>query len=79
MIYGSERIVLHCCPSLQGLPTHDAKGEELMDWKLFWQICLFVSLTAFGAMAVIVTIGGAVDIRRMLQKLRDTTEKDDTY
>ena len=50
-----------------------------MDWKLFWQICLFVSLTAFGAMAVIVTIGGAVDIRRMLQKLRDTTEKDDTY
>ena len=38
-------------------------------WELIWQVCLIGSLIAFSVMAVIVSIGGARDIRRMLRRL----------
>ena len=38
-------------------------------WALFWTICLVLALATFSLMAIVVTIGGAVDIRRLLRRL----------
>ena len=40
-------------------------------WILFWKACFILSLLAFTVLAVIVTIGGAADIRRLLARLRE--------
>jgi hypothetical protein len=40
-------------------------------WILLWQVLLIVALGLFTALAIVVTIGGAIDIRRLLKTLRD--------
>jgi hypothetical protein len=40
-------------------------------WIFLWQVLLVVALVSFGIMAVVVTIGGAVDILRLLRILRE--------
>lgn len=42
-----------------------------MSWETLWKTCLVVSFVAFAGMAVLVTIGGAKDIRTMIRKLTD--------
>ena len=39
------------------------------NWIIVWQVCLTAALTGFAILAGVVTIGGARDIRRLLQKL----------
>ena len=43
-----------------------------MTWMLFWKICLLFALAAFAGMAVCVSIGGALDVRRMLRRLEQS-------
>ena len=45
-------------------------------WALLWKVSLVLSLLAFSIMAVVVTIGGAADIRRLLRRLRERTDDD---
>ena len=40
-------------------------------WVVLWQVLLIVALGLFAALAIVVTIGGAIDIRRLLKTLRD--------
>lgn len=40
-------------------------------WIFLWQVLLIVALVLFGIMAVVVTIGGAADILRLLKTLRE--------
>ena len=40
-------------------------------WVVLWQVVLIAALGLFAALAIVVTIGGAVDIRRLLKTLRD--------
>ncbi len=40
-------------------------------WITLWQNCLLFSLVAFTIMAIIVTFGGAMDIKKMLKKLNE--------
>ncbi len=40
-------------------------------WLLLWKACLIAGMVAFAGMALLVTVGGARDIRRMLKSLRD--------
>jgi hypothetical protein len=40
-------------------------------WILLWKACLIGAIAVFAVTAVVVTIGGAVDVRRLLRKLRD--------
>lgn len=40
-------------------------------WILLWKIVLIGGVALFTALAVVVTIGGALDIRRLFQTLRD--------
>lgn len=44
-------------------------------WITLWQNCLLFSLVAFTVMAIIVTIGGAMDIKKMLKKLSEDEQK----
>ena len=39
---------------------------------LFWGVLLLVTLVAYAALVVNITIGGFTDIRRMIKKLSDT-------
>lgn len=40
-------------------------------WMFLWQALLIVAVILFAIMAVVVTIGGAVDILRLLRTLRE--------
>jgi hypothetical protein len=46
-----------------------------MTWMLLWEIVFLVTTGCFAVMAVIVTIGGVFDIRRLFQKLRDDRDE----
>ena len=41
-----------------------------MTWEFIWQIVFIASLILFAVMSVLVTVLGARDIRRLLQRLR---------
>ena len=41
-------------------------------WMVLWKILLVVSLTFFGFMAVLVTIGGGWDVKRMLARVEES-------
>ncbi|MEO2010408.1 MAG: hypothetical protein ABGX22_17155 [Pirellulaceae bacterium] len=43
-------------------------------WRLVWQVCLIGSMVAFAVMAIFTTIGGARDIRTLLQRLDDDSK-----
>jgi hypothetical protein len=43
----------------------------IQSWVLLWQVLLVVALVLFTALAIVVTIGGAIDIRRLLKALRE--------
>ena len=40
-------------------------------WILLWKIVLIGGVILFTALAVVVTIGGALDIRRLFKMLRE--------
>lgn len=40
-------------------------------WMFLWKFVLIISLILFAGLAIVVTIGGAGDIRRLFQALRD--------
>lgn len=42
-----------------------------MTWLLLWQVVLITSLVLFAISAVITTIGGALDIRKLFRRLRE--------
>lgn len=46
------------------------------NWMLFWSIFLFAAIAAFAVMSVVVSIGGARDIRKMLARLNELGEHD---
>ena len=48
-------------------------------WIVLWKIVLLGTLAAFSIMAVLVTIGGAFDIVKLLKRLReDETHQEET-
>ena len=42
-----------------------------MSWMLLWKIVLLVSISCFALMAVVVTIGGAHDVRKLFRRLHE--------
>jgi len=48
-----------------------------MTWAAFWGLLLLFTLVLYAIMAVYVTIGGFVDIRRMFQKLGNRPDEND--
>lgn len=48
-----------------------------MTWELLWKIVLVLALAGFTVMAVLVTILGARDVRRMLRGLRESKADDE--
>ena len=40
-------------------------------WTALWKLLLVVSLTFFGVMAALVTIGGARDVKQMLSRVEE--------
>ena len=45
-------------------------------WIWTWTICLVAAVAAFAVMAVLVSIGGAFDIRRLFRRLRESKADD---
>ena len=45
-------------------------------WLLLWKACLVVVLIIFGAMAVVVSVGGAYDITKLLRRLKEEIRQD---
>jgi hypothetical protein len=46
-------------------------------WVGLWKVCLIGSVGLFAGMAVWVTIGGAIEVRRMLKRLESMDEGDE--
>ena len=46
-------------------------------WIGLWKLCLILGLVAFAAMAIVVTVGGASDIRKMISSLREPDESNE--
>lgn len=47
-----------------------------MSWELLWKVVLIAVVGAFSLMAILVTILGARDIKKLLRKLRDEEDDD---
>ncbi len=48
-------------------------------WMLLWKVLLIVGIGGFALMAVWVTIGGALDIRKLVRSLGDEPGDDGEY
>lgn len=48
-----------------------------MSWMLFWKIVFIAVLTLFAVMAVLTTINGAKDVKKLLRALDDEANGDD--
>ena len=46
-----------------------------MTWELLWKITFFFGVGVFAVLTVLVTIGGAKDIKRMLAELKKESEE----
>jgi hypothetical protein len=46
-----------------------------MTWELLWKLVFIIVLSAFAVMSIVVTLLGARDIKRLLQRLRDQDEE----
>ncbi len=46
-------------------------------WINFWTIFFFASLAVFAGLAVVVTIGGFLNIRSLFKKLTDQVDQHD--
>ena len=46
-----------------------------MPWPTIWTVCLFTSLSIFAVMCILVTIGGAQDIRTLLKDLQNESQE----
>jgi len=44
---------------------------SLAFWVLLWKIVLIAGVAMFAALAVVVSIGGARDIKKLFRRLRD--------
>lgn len=49
----------------------------MMNWEVFWTLTLIVTVCAFAALAIVVTIGAAFDARKMLRELKDDRANSD--
>ena len=47
-------------------------------WATLWKVIFICSVTAFGLMAVWVTFGGFLDIKRMFSELRSSASSETT-
>ena len=45
-------------------------------WILLWKCVLIGGVGLFTLLAIVVTIGGAYDIRKLLRQLKDTAEEE---
>ena len=45
-------------------------------WIALWKVVLIGGVGLFAALAIVVTIGGAVDIRNLFRTLREQHDKD---
>lgn len=46
-------------------------------WREIWEFCLIASLVIFAGMSILVSIGGAFDIRRLLRRLSEQKPDED--
>ena len=49
---------------------------EITSWIALWKIVLILGIGGFSVMAVWVTIGGALDVRKLLRSLREEPAED---
>lgn len=47
-----------------------------MSWMLLWKVVLLFAMACFAIMTVVVTIGGAFDVRRLFKKLQEHKSED---
>lgn len=45
-------------------------------WVQLWKVVLIISVGLFAGLAIVVTIGGALDIRKLLRSLREESTRD---
>ena len=50
----------------------------MMAWAEFWKWTLMISVAIFMVLVVVVTIGGAYDIRAMFKSIREQHEQRDS-
>ena len=51
----------------------------LENWILLWKIVLIGGVTLFAILAVVVTIGGARDVAKLLRQLKSNSEEESTH
>jgi len=49
---------------------------SLDHWMIFWTIVLVLGMVLFALLAIVVSIGGFFDIRRLFQQLRARQSED---
>ncbi len=47
----------------------------MSSWPAFWHIVVWASLIAYFGLAIVITIGGFVDVRKMFSRLTESAKK----
>jgi hypothetical protein len=51
---------------------------SIESWSIFWKIVFIIGVSTFAILSVLVIFGGAKDIAKLIQRLKDDAEESET-
>jgi len=48
---------------------------SIESWTIFWKIVFIIGVGMFAILSIIVIVGGAVDVRKLIQRLKKDAEE----
>ena len=51
---------------------------SIESWTIFWKIVFIIGVGMFAILSILVIIGGAVDVRKLIQRLKKDAEESET-
>ena len=51
---------------------------SIESWTIFWKIVFIIGVGMFAILSILVIVGGAVDVRKLIQRLKKDAEESQT-
>jgi len=51
---------------------------SIESWTIFWKVVFIIGVGMFAILSILVIVGGAVDVRKLIQRLKKDAEESQT-
>ena len=51
---------------------------SIESWTIFWKIVFIIGVGMFAILTVLVTVGGAIDVRKLIRRLKSEAKESQT-